>query len=65
MQKGAGKKNKPGWIILENQYTADVFSRSRLVNYIRHSGGLYITIHCNTGKRRRMKEATLKGYTTV
>ena len=55
----------PGWILMENQSTDDVFGNPRLVQNIRHTVGHYITIHCNSVNRRVMEEATLKGYGTA
>ena len=50
---------------MDNQYTPEVFSNPHLVQNIRHIRGGYITIHCNSGKLRVTKEATLKGYGMV
>ena len=60
LQKVVIKKIEPGWFLLENQSTADVFRNSRLVQNIHNYGGGYITIHRNAGKLRDTKEATIK-----
>ena len=65
LQKGEKKTTKPGWILLDNQYTEDVFSNPHLVQDIRHVGRHYTTIHCNSRKLRVKKKATLKLYRTV
>ena len=65
LQKGGRKKIDPGWILMKNQSTVDVFSNPRMVQSICHIRGRYITTHCNAVKHRVMKEATLKVYRTV
>ena len=64
LQKGSRKTIDPGWILLDNQSIVDAFSKPCLVQNILHSGGRYITIHCNARKNRVTKEFTLKGYGT-
>ena len=65
IQKGTRQKIEMGWILLDNHSTADVFSNSRLVQNICHSGRSYIAFHLNARKCRVMKESILEGYGTV
>ena len=43
----------------------DPTGKSVHMHNIRHSGGRYIMIHCNSINFRVMKEATLNGYGVV
>ena len=65
LQKGARKTIEPGWILLENKATSDVFRNPRLVQNIRHARGRYITTCCNSGNCCTTKKSTLKGYGMV
>ena len=64
IQKGARENIDPVWILLYNHSTEDAFSNPRLVQNILHYVEQYIMIQYNSGKRRVIKEATLKGYGT-
>ena len=65
LQKGMRKEIYPGWILPDNQSTAEVFSNNRLVKVICYAGGSYITIHCNSGKNRVTNEEIFNGCVTV
>ena len=65
LKRGVRKTIDPGWILLDNNSTADVLIDPQLVYNIRHVRGGYIKIHQNAGKRRVAKGATLKVYETV
>ena len=56
LQKGERNTIDTGWILLDNQSIDDIFSNSCIAKDIRHSWGIYISIHCNSGKRRIMRE---------
>ena len=65
LQKGARNTIDTGWLLLDNQSIDEIFSNTWIAKYIRHSWGRYIAIHCNYGKRRVMREETIKVYGTV
>ena len=65
LQKGARKTIETFWLLLDNQPTDDIFSNTWIAKEIRHSSVSYITIHCNYGKLRVIREATIKVYGTV
>ena len=54
-----------GWLLFDNHSTYDIFSNTWISKDIRHYLRSYIAIHCNSGKRRVMKEETIKVYGTV
>ena len=62
LQKGVRKMIKPGWLLMDNQYTVYVFSNPQLLHNILHARRRYITINCNARKHWFSKESTLKGY---
>ena len=62
LQKGVRNTIGTGWLLLENQSIDDIFSNTWIAKDICHSWGRYIAIHCNSGKRRVMREETIKLY---
>ena len=65
LQKGARNTIGTGWLLLDNQSIDDIFSNTWIAKDIRHSWRRYIVIHCNSSKRRIIREETIKVYGTV
>ena len=65
LKKGARKTIEKDCLLLDNHSTDEIFNNIWIAKDIRHSWGIYIVIHCNSGKRRVMREATIKVYGMV
>ena len=65
LQKGAINTIDTGWLLLDNQSIDDIFSNTWIAKDICNSWRRYIVIHCNSSKRRIMREENIKVYGTV
>ena len=52
------------WILLDSQYTVDVFSNPNLLTKIQNTKTV-LTLHCNAGKAIVTQKGDLKGYGTI
>ena len=65
IQKGARKTIETGWLLFDNHSTYEIFSNTWISKDTRNYSRSYMEIYCNSGKRRVMREETIKVYGTV